>query len=227
MKLHIVFHSLHGHCYALAREIREGALQVPGVETSLFRVPETLPEGLLREIHAVETTAAFAHLPLATPETLREADGIVLGAPTYFGIPSAQMIAFLDQTGTPWADGEYVGKIGGAFTSHGEQSGDADTALRILHTFFFHQGMILVSMPTSLQVEAMHVEDIPVGGGVYGASMITGGEDERTISPEEIRIARLQGETVARTVREICLGRRLAAGLPQSAGSPKKKAEEE
>ena len=42
MKLLIVYYSMYGHIYALAKAVAEGAKQVPGCEVAIKKVPETL-----------------------------------------------------------------------------------------------------------------------------------------------------------------------------------------
>jgi NAD(P)H dehydrogenase (quinone) len=207
MKLNIVFHSIHAHGYQMAQAISEGAKEVAGVDVGIYRVKETLSDEILDQLKAKEDLASFAHLPEATLDTLKEADGIILGAPTYFGAPSAQMYTYLNSAGEEWVEGKLVGKIGGAFTTSAEQNGGAETCLTHLHTFFMHHGMIVVSVPTPLTLSEMHTTDKPVGGYPYGASMITGGLDDLMLTPEEKKVALLQGRTVAKALREICLGR--------------------
>lgn len=207
MKLNIIFHSIHGHCWQLAQSIARGAREIEGVEVGLYRVPETLSEELLEAADPARDREAFAHVPVAGLAALEEADAIVLGAPVYFGAPSAQMFSYLHAAGECWAQGRLVGKIGSCFASAAEQNGGVETSLAHLHTFFYHQGMIAVSVPTPLTMPEMHVDVKPMGGYPYGASTITGGMDDRDPSPEEETIAALQGRTVARTLRELTLGR--------------------
>lgn len=207
MKLNIIFHSIHGHGYQVAKAIAEGANEVPDMEIGIYRVKETLGAELLDQLNAKEDLKTFSHLPVADMNTLNNADGIILGAPTYFGAPSAQMYTYLNAAGAEWSEGRLVGKIGSAFTTAAEQNGGAETALNHFHTFFMHQGMIVVSVPTPLTLAEMHVDDKPIGGYPYGASMITGGMDDIDLTPEEKKVAMLQGRTVAKTIREICLGR--------------------
>ena len=209
MRLNIVFHSIHGHGYQMAQATASGAREIDGVEVGVYRVKETLDQEILDRLDAQEYLDTFAHLPVADMDTLETADAIILGAPTYFGAPSAQMFAYLNAAGEGWAEGKLVGKIGAAFTTSAEQNGGAETCLSHLHTFFMHQGMITVSVPTPLNMPEMHIEDKPVGGYPYGASMITGGLDDRDLSLEEEAIARLQGRTVAGVLRDITRGRSL------------------
>ncbi len=87
IKISIVFHSMHGHCFSLAKELKEGAEQIPDVEVNIFRVPETNSPEVIEVMGAKEKIKLFSHIPIATKGNLVEADAILLGAPTYFGTP--------------------------------------------------------------------------------------------------------------------------------------------
>lgn len=205
--INIIFHSIHGHGYQVATAMAEGMDDVDGVEVGVYRVPETLTASVLEEMKAQRGQALLQDVPMASLEELRSPQGIVLGAPTYFGSPSAQLVAFLHGAGKEWAEGLLVGKMGSAFTTTAEQNGGAETTLQHLTDFFFHQGMIAMSLPTALTYPELHVDDKLVGGYAYGASMITGGNDDRDICPEEEAIARFQGQVMAQNTRDLHLGR--------------------
>jgi NAD(P)H dehydrogenase (quinone) len=46
---------------------------VAGVETSLFQVPEMVPDNILEQSGAKKARAAFAHIPVARVEQLPDA----------------------------------------------------------------------------------------------------------------------------------------------------------
>src|SRR5687768_4917989 len=129
VKVQVVFHSLYTHVYQLAEAIAEGARGVAGAEVTLAQVAETLPREVLEKMGAVETKKVFAHVPVADPHRLAEADAIILGTPTRYGAATAQMQAFLDATGGHWAKGTLIGKVGSAFTSTASQHGGQETTL--------------------------------------------------------------------------------------------------
>src|SRR3954449_2176306 len=129
VKVQVVFHSLYTHVFRLAEAVAEGAREVPGAEVLLAQVAETLPLEVLEKMGAVEAKKVFAHVPLADPHALAEADAIILGSPTRFGAATAQMQAFLDATGGHWVKGALIGKVGGAFTSTASQHGGQETTL--------------------------------------------------------------------------------------------------
>lgn len=191
VRVQIVFHSLHGHVYRLAEAVAAGAREVPGAEVQLLQVAETLSDDVLRKMGALDARKAFAHVPVADPKRLADADAILLGSGTRFGGATAQMRAFLDATGSHWGSGALIGKVGSAFTSTSSQHGGQETTLTNLHYFFFHMGMVVVGVPYSVQ-ELVNMKEI-TGGSPYGASTITGGKGERMASENELAIARHQG----------------------------------
>src|SRR5687767_2306526 len=104
---------MYGHVHQLAAAVAAGAGEIPGAEVSLYQVAELVPDEVLERSGAKAARARFAAIPLATPERLAEADGILFGTPTRFGNMCAQMRNFLDQTGPLWLSGALVGKPGG------------------------------------------------------------------------------------------------------------------
>src|SRR5436190_16406815 len=137
-KVQVIFYSTYGHVWRLAEAVAEGARGVAGAEVQVFQVAETLPPDVLAKMGATEAKKAFAHVPVADPKRLAEADAIILGSPTRYGSATAQMRAFLDATGQLWATGALIGKVGSAFTSTGSQHGGQETTLLGMSTFFFH-----------------------------------------------------------------------------------------
>lgn len=194
-KIKIVFHSLYGHVYQLAEAIAEGARVVPGTEVELLQVAEILPETVLEKMGATEAKKAFAHVPVAEAKTLVEADAILLGTGTRFGSATASMQAFLDTTGGLWGEGALVGKVGGVFVSTGTQHGGHETTVTNLHTFLFHQGLVVVGVPYAAQ-ELTNMKEI-TGGSPYGAGTLAGADGSRQVSENERAIARFQGKHTA------------------------------
>src|SRR4029453_14679706 len=115
-KIQIIFYSTYGHVWKLAEAVAEGARSVAGCEVQVFQVAELLSPEILAKMGATEAKKAFAHIPIADPKRLPEADAIVLGTPTRFGSSAASMQAFLDATGSHWGAGTLIGKLGSAFT---------------------------------------------------------------------------------------------------------------
>jgi len=200
-KVQVIFYSMYGHVYKLAEAVAEGARSVAGSEVQIFQVAETLTEVVLQKMGAVDTKKTFAHLPLADPQKLVEADAIIFGMPTRYGSACAQMQAFLDSTPSLWVKGALIGKVGSAFTSTASQHGGQETTLMSIATFFFHQGMLISGVPYSTQ-ELLNLNEMS-GGTPYGATTISGPRGERQPSANELAIARAQGKHVAQIAAKL------------------------
>lgn len=193
-RVQVIFHSIYGHVYKLAEAVAEGA-RGAGADVQLLRVEETMSAEVLDRMGATEAQKAFAHVPVADPKRLPEADAIILGTPTRYGAATAQMRAFLDHTGGLWASGALIGKVGSAFTSTASQHGGQETTLLAMSTFFFHMGMVIAGVPYS--APGLSVLDEVSGGTPYGASTIAGPRGERQPTANELEVARAQGRHVA------------------------------
>ena len=195
MKINIVFHSLYGHVFKMAEAVAEGAREVEGADVNVFQVAETLPDDVLETMGALETKKMFAHIPIATVDTLSEADAIIFGTPTRFGMMSAQMRTLMDRTGGLWAEGALIEKVGSVFTSSATQHGGQESTILSFHTSLLHHGMIIVGVPYS-ESRQMTMDEI-TGGSPYGSSTIAGGDGSRQPSENELAIAHFQGKHVA------------------------------
>jgi len=195
MRIYVVFYSMYGHVHRMAEAVAEGAKEVTGAEVVLRRVPETLPQEVLRKMGAVEAQKAFAHVPVCTVDELKEADAILFGTPTRFGNMCGQMRQFLDATGRLWTQGALVGKVGSVFASSNTQHGGQESTILSFHITLLHQGMIIVGLPYAFEGQ-MRIDEI-TGGSPYGASTIAGVKGERMPSGNELAAARFQGRHVA------------------------------
>ena len=202
-KVQVVFYSTYGHVYRLAETVAEGARNA-GADVELLRVAETLPADVLAKMGAIDAPKAFAHVPLADPRRLNEADAVILGAPTRYGAVPAQMRAFLDNTGGHWTSGALIGKVGSAFTSTASQHGGQETTIRALHTELLHHGMVIVGVPYSCE-GLTNMSEI-TGGSPYGAGTLAGGDGSRQQSENELSIARFQGRHVAEITMKLVGG---------------------
>lgn len=201
MKVLIVYYSTYGHVHKMAEAIAEGVRQVDGAEAVLRRVPETLPADVLEKMGAVESQKAMAHIPVCTVEELTEADAVIFGTPTRFGNMCGQMRQFLDATGSLWAQGALVGKVGSVFTSSATQHGGQESTILSFHISLLHHGFVIVGLPYAFQGQ-MKIDEI-TGGSPYGASTIAGGSGERMPSENELDGARFQGKHVAEVAKKI------------------------
>jgi len=115
-KILIVYYSKTGNTKKMAEFVGEGA-KSEGVEVALKAVDQ------------------------ATPEDMLNAEGIVIGSPTYFGTMTAEVKELLDKSVKYF--GKMNGKVGAAFSTSGILGGGNETTvLDILKAFLIH-GMII------------------------------------------------------------------------------------
>lgn len=201
VNVQIVFYSMYGHVYQMAEAIAAGVRQVEETNVGLYQVMELMPDEALAKSGAKAQRETFAHIPIASPDQLAEADAIIFGTPTRFGNMAAQMRNFLDQTGGLWMKGALVGKVGSVFASTGTQHGGQETTITSFHTTLLHLGMIIVGVPYSEQ-RLMNMDEIS-GGTPYGASTLAGPDGSRQPSENELAIARFQGRHVAEIAKKL------------------------
>lgn len=204
-QVQIVFYSMYGHIYQMAKAVAEGVESVPDTEAKLLQVPELIPDEVLEKAGAKQPRSSFAHVPVAEPAQLPEADAIIFGTPTRYGNMCGQMRNFVDQLGPYWLEDKFVGKVGSVFGSSGSQHGGQETTLTSFHTSLFHLGMIVVGLPYS-EKRQMTLDGIS-GGTPYGATTIAGGTGQRQPSENELAMARFQGRHVAEITAALKLGR--------------------
>ncbi len=195
MKINVLFYSMYGHMYQMAQAAAAGAGEVSGAEVNILRVPETLPEGVLEAMGALEAQKQFADIPLATMDDLASADGLIFGIPTRYGRMSAQWANFLDQSGQLWLQGSLIDKPVALMSSSATQHGGQESTIISTAASLMHHGLLVVGLPYSFQGQ-MGVDEI-TGGSPYGASTITGGQGERLPSENELAGARFQGKRLA------------------------------
>lgn len=187
----VLYYSSYGHIETMAEAIAEGARSVDGTEVTIKRVPELVPE----EVAAKSGMKTDQAAPVASPQELADYDAIIFGTPTRFGMMTAQMRNFLDQTGGLWAQGKLIGKVGSVFTSTASQHGGQESTILSFHTTLLHHGMVIVGLPYSFQGQ-LTLDEV-AGGSPYGASTIAAGDGSRQPSSLELDGARFQGRHVA------------------------------
>lgn len=186
----VLYHSMYGHIYTLAKAVAEGARRVAGCEVTVKRVPETMDA----EAFAKAGGKQDFDTPEAEPAELADYDAVIFGTPTRFGNMSGQMRNFLDRTGGLWAQGALRGKVASVFTSTGTGGGN-ETTILTAWTTLAHHGMVIV--PIGYGTEAQFDISEVKGGSPYGAATIAGGDGSRQPSETELALARFQGEHVA------------------------------
>lgn len=190
----IVIYSMYHHIATMAESVKAGVI-ASGNNATIYQVPETLPQNILDLLHA----PAKPDYPIATPDVLKEADGIIFGVPTRFGKAAAQMSSFIDATGGLWASGALHGKPAGVFVSTGTGGGKEMTVVSMLSTFA-HHGMVFVPLGYAKAFGELSTLEEVHGSSPWGAGCIAGGDGSRQPSELELKVAKIQGETFGETV---------------------------
>ena len=116
MKVLIVYDSKSGNTEAMANAVSEG-VEGEGIDVEVKRMDE----------------ASVDDLPMV--------DGVILGSPVYYGLPSAKMKQYIDESVK--YHGKLDGKVGGAFASAGGSHTGAETTIIALNEALFIHGMVV------------------------------------------------------------------------------------
>jgi NAD(P)H dehydrogenase (quinone) len=116
MKILIVYDSKTGNTERMAYAIKKG-VESTNVEVKLKKVED------------------------ASIDELIKVEGIILGSPVYYGLPSAKIKQFIDESIK--YHGKLNGKIGGAFCSAGGSHTGAETTILALNNALLIHGMII------------------------------------------------------------------------------------
>ncbi len=189
-KVLVLYYSSWGHMEAMANAAAEGARSA-GATVDIKRVPELVPEEVAKAAHYKLDQAA----PIAKPEELADYDAIIFGVSTRYGLMTAQMKNFLDQTGSLWANGALINKIASVMSSTATQHGGQELAILTTQASLQHHGMIIVPLSYAYQGQ-MGVEKV-LGGSPYGMTTMSGGDGSRMPSEQELEGATFQGKRVA------------------------------
>ena len=192
-KIAIIYYSATGTTYKIARAIEEGAKQA-GAEVRVLKVKELAPEEAIASNegwsnHRLETQ----DVPEATLDDLEWADAIILGTPTRYGLPAAQLKQFIDTTGPLWGQGKLVNKIGSSFTSIATAHGGHESTLLAINNVFYSWGSIIVAPSYADPIQFQ-------SGNPYGTSFTS---QNGTVPPDEVALnaARFQGKRVAEVTK--------------------------
>ena len=77
----------------------------------------------------------------ASVDELPGVDGLILGSPVYYGLPTAKIKEFIDDSVK--YHGKLDGKVGGAFASSGGVHTGAETTVIALNESLFIHGMVI------------------------------------------------------------------------------------
>jgi NAD(P)H dehydrogenase (quinone) len=201
MNILVLYYSMYGHIFSLAKEIAKGAQEISNTSISIKKVPETLSKDVLEKMGALESLEKQNDIEIATLKDLEKNDAIIFGTPTRFGNMCAQMRAFLDSTGSLWMKGALIGKVASVFTSSATQHGGQESTILTFLPNLMHHGMIIIGLPYSCK-EQMKTDSV-MGLSPYGVSTIAGTQNERQVTQDEKKAAIFLGKRVAEITKKI------------------------
>lgn len=193
-RIAVIYYSATGTTYRLAKAIEEGAREA-GAEVRLRKVQELAPEEAIRSNPKwVENAEATKDIPEAKLDDLEWAQGILFGTPTRYGLPTAQLKQFIDQTGSLWMEGKLADKIISSFTCAATPHGGQETTITALNNTFYHWGAIVTGLGYTEH------KTLFTTGNPYGISFASNNAELRPDEPT-LQVARLQGGRVTRIVK--------------------------
>lgn len=186
MLISIVYDSGYGHTARQAQAVAAGVGRVPGTKAQLIAVSE-------------------GPIPW---DVLEASDGIVFGAPTYNGSPSARFKQFCEDSTRPaWNGMKWRDKVAAGFTNSGAQNGDKLHSLISMALFAAQHGMLWVGLdlkPGNDNSRAS-VHDLNRLGSWLGAMAQSNGDQGPDDTPikSDLETASYLGQRVAETVHRI------------------------
>ncbi|MGE4447735.1 MAG: flavodoxin family protein [Azospira sp.] len=188
-KIAIVYHSGYGHTAKQAAAVAAGVNEVAGASAQLVALDD------------------IAAVPWAD---LDGADGIIFGAPTYMGGPSAKFKEFADASSKAWFTRAWQDKVAGGFTNSASLNGDKQGTLGALATLALQHGMIWVSLGL-LPANSSKAQrnDVNRMGASYGAMAQSDSDVGPDVAPPagDLETARLYGARVATTTLRFVRGK--------------------
>ena len=150
MRANIIIHSISGNLYLIAETFTE-TLQTLGIDARLYRVSD--PDLHIEANERTEVNEYYEEitsLPEASCRTLEKADAIILGTPSRFGMPTAEMKGFIDSTWPLYRSRALEGKLFYAFSSSSVSEDDGLKAAQGLYTWAGMMGK--TNIPYSVDV---------------------------------------------------------------------------
>ncbi len=184
----VLYYSRNGAVAQLARHIARGIGEVDGMSARLRCVPP-VAAGTATAAPPVPEDGA----PYVEPRDLEECAGLVIGSPTRFGNMAAPLKHWFDGLGAQWASGLLVGKPAAVFTSSTTMHGGQESTLLTMMVPLLHHGCVIVGIPYT----EPRLTTTRTGGTPYGASHVSGVEDDPRPSEDEAHLARALGRRIA------------------------------
>lgn len=184
----VLYYSRNGSVAKLAQLIARGIESVTGIEARIRTVPPVAPTTQVAE-PAIPADGAI----YVTLDDLANCAGLALGSPTRFGNMAAPLKYYIDTTIKIWMSGGLVGKPACVFSSTTSMHGGQESTLLSMMLPLFHQGMIILGLPYT----EPKLTSTTTGGSPYGATHVTGANNNLEISEDEKHLAIALGKRLA------------------------------
>ena len=150
MRANMIIHSVSGNLYLIAETFIE-TMQALGIDARLYRVEDhDLHIEANERTEVNEYYEEITSLPVANCRTLEKADAVILATPSRFGMPTAEMKAFIDSTWPLYKSRSLEGKLFYALASSSVSVEDGQKAAQDLYKWAGMMG--LVNVPYSVYV---------------------------------------------------------------------------
>lgn len=176
-----IYHSGYGHTKKQAEAVHEGVTA----------------QGASAELIAID---AEGNITDANWESLKQADAIIFGSPTYMGSVSWQFKKFADASSKPWFGQIWKDKLAAGFTNSATMNGDKHSTLHYMITLAMQHSMLWVGtglMPANSK--AAQRDDINYVGSFAGAMAQSPSDASAEEGPAkgDLETAKLFGKRVA------------------------------
>ena len=142
MRANIIIHSISGNLYLISETFREKLIE-RGIDARLYRVTDSdLHIEANERTEVNEYYEEIIALPEANNRKLEKADVIILGTPSRFGMPTAEMKAFIDSTWPLYKSGALKDKYFYSFSSSSVSIEDGEKAALCLYNWSRMMGLI-------------------------------------------------------------------------------------
>lgn len=185
----VLYYSRTGATAQLAQYIARGIATTEHFEARIRTVPP-----VSTTIEAIDEPIPDTGAPYISLDDLRECSGLALGSPTRFGNMAAAMKYFWDTTSGLWLSGALIDKPASVFSSSSSMHGGQESTLLSMMLPLLHHGMIIAGIPFS---EAA-LSQTQTGGTPYGVTHVSGSNNDKALSDDEITLAKAQGLRLAR-----------------------------
>lgn len=194
LQIVVLYYSQHGSTRQLAHHIAAGIDSVSDCEALVRTVPK-----VSTVCEATEPSVPDTGAPYVTLEELQNCSGLALGSPTRFGNMAAPIKYFLDGTSGLWLSGSLIGKPACVFTSSNSLHGGQESTLLSMMIPLLHHGMLICGIPFSEPA----LEQTTAGGTPYGASHVTGHNNQVKLTEYEKQAAHAQGKRLAEIAQQL------------------------